>query len=812
MVPGGALRIAVDPSGNAWVVNSTNNVYHFENNSFVLKPGTVIDVGVGANGSIWCTGKDKRIYQWDGSNWAMQTGGATQISVAPDGNAWVVNDGGDIYHTNNVTPMWASNISYVPPAKNSGKVRFQNTGNIAVKLYRTTADNQQTFITEIAANSGLDIDAKLGEGYTVQINDDKVTHRKMYVVDLDETIFITGNVAMKDFAGYGTSFSMLNIDPNLFGVDTTVLNTKNLVTSMGKKQIFERLDISRGIDYETQPPYLIKVGFNYAAYPLTVSTNGSRMSYGYSSYSSSWNIAASGSFPVKAVDVSGGFGYGETNSNQSSTTDVYTYSRHQVLTHQVAVTPTKAYLNPEFVDRVRKVTDAASADQLIRDYGTHYPETIFYGGDLSSYLRMTSTDYTKANSMNLDVQAAVEVSTPTTKQQKGYGKTTTSQGSSYGGKMNFSMNTNQEQRSLLEKSESQCKVIGGEYTASGDYTVNEANSAPLVVSLTRIDELIDPKVFKDDTDPAILFKIRNLVKDATDRYIKARVSTTKPIQLPPPNVYVVTLSKMSVTSHIDDANSNTKGKVVAAVFSDAALKQKIQNLSETLWSQSDYSLDFRFSPNFSRDFGNKLFFTHYPNPSTGKFDPLYLNLFAEVREKDDILWAPDGAYMAGNSGPIDLNALNLQPGGAAASRSLDISSSGNGSIRVNYSIEKEQTVFDIPGINDAWTTTPQNSVTQTGTPDNETELTLINGGGYAAKFKVDYTINGYAKSYESGEVALGWKYKLALPPNATNIRVQGFYSNLGWKSIFDETMPTASDKCFKVYGTIWNAAKNNDCN
>ncbi|HET9824609.1 MAG TPA: tectonin domain-containing protein, partial [Chitinophagaceae bacterium] len=96
---GGAVRIAVDPPGNAWVVNNTNNVFHWEGNTWVMKLGAVKDIGVGANGIIWCTGADGRVYQWDVSNWKMKTGGASQISVAPDGNAWVVNDGGQVFRT-----------------------------------------------------------------------------------------------------------------------------------------------------------------------------------------------------------------------------------------------------------------------------------------------------------------------------------------------------------------------------------------------------------------------------------------------------------------------------------------------------------------------------------------------------------------------------------------------------------------------------------------------------------------------------------------------------------------------------------------
>ena len=824
-IDGGALRIAVDPAGNPWVVNSTRTVFKRTASGWQVMPGNLLDIAIGADGSIWGTAPDGKIMQFVNNTWVVKTGGATNIAVSPNGEPCVVNSGGGTYRSGTLStapvtaavtttvPATSGLIPYTPPSKTSGKVTFINTGNLPVKLYRTTSDNQKIEVTEIAGNSDIEVDAKLGEGFTVDIiGQELVTHRKIYVVDLDQSIFISGNVAMKDFAGYGVNFSQLNIDPNLYGVDTAVFNTKNLVTSMNKGQIFERLDVSRGIDYETDNPYLVKTGFDYASMNLGVSTNKTRMSYGYSSFSSGWNIAASGSFPVKAVDVSGGFGYGETQSNQNASTDVYTYKRHQVLTHQVSIIPSRAYLDPRFIDRVRRITDLNSAIQFVNDYGTHFTEIVYYGGDLSGYMRMSSTEYIKAKSMNLDVHAAVEKSTPTQTKSYGY-KTEKSAGSTYGGKMNFSYNENQEQRSLLENTESQVKVIGGEY--NGDtYTVNEGNASPLATSLRRIDELIDPKVFKDGTDPAHLFKARQLIKQAIDRHIAAKVPNTKPVPLPPPNNYVVTLTKMAVTNHLDDANANTKGKVLAAVFSSSAMgTSHIKHHNEKLWEQNDYSLDFRFSPNFSRDFNSKLRFTQLPDPATGTFKPFFLNLYAEVREKDDILWAPDGGLMAANSGPIDLNALNLQPGGPAATRSLDISAGGTGSIRVTYTIQKEENEFMLPGALDLYSvSTNTQGATQAPAPANEVEITMINGGGYAAKFEVDYTIDGYAKSYNSGDVPLGWKYKLALPPNAQNIKVKGFYHNISWKSIFDESVPSGTDKCFKVYGTIFNAAKNNNCN
>lgn len=113
-ISGGASRIAVDPSGNAWVVNKTGNVFAYNGSGWDLKQGTVKakDIAIGANGEIWCTANDGKIYQWLENSWNLRTGDASQVGVAPDGNVWVVNAGGQLYHTNNIKTIFPRKQNY----------------------------------------------------------------------------------------------------------------------------------------------------------------------------------------------------------------------------------------------------------------------------------------------------------------------------------------------------------------------------------------------------------------------------------------------------------------------------------------------------------------------------------------------------------------------------------------------------------------------------------------------------------------------------------------------------------------------------
>jgi streptogramin lyase len=103
-VPGGAERIAVDPQGNAWVVNSSNTIFRHDGTQWVTVNGTARDIGIGANGHVWVIGVAAEagghvIYRStdQGANWTKIPGSAVRVSVDPQGNAWVVNNANNIF-------------------------------------------------------------------------------------------------------------------------------------------------------------------------------------------------------------------------------------------------------------------------------------------------------------------------------------------------------------------------------------------------------------------------------------------------------------------------------------------------------------------------------------------------------------------------------------------------------------------------------------------------------------------------------------------------------------------------------------------
>jgi len=109
-VPGAAVRIAVGPKNDPWIVTSTNAIYHYEGGKWVgIKGQTATDIGVGKDGTVWIITNDKpgeygnpshggnAIRKFNGSEWEQVDGGAVALSVDAEGYPWLVTGNKDIY-------------------------------------------------------------------------------------------------------------------------------------------------------------------------------------------------------------------------------------------------------------------------------------------------------------------------------------------------------------------------------------------------------------------------------------------------------------------------------------------------------------------------------------------------------------------------------------------------------------------------------------------------------------------------------------------------------------------------------------------
>ena len=97
-IKGKAVRIDVDPKGNAVVVNKSGTPYQWNGKKWLRLPGVLHDISVGPKGKIWGINNNGAIYKYNGKGgWIRANGSANKaISVGPKG-PWVINKNSQIY-------------------------------------------------------------------------------------------------------------------------------------------------------------------------------------------------------------------------------------------------------------------------------------------------------------------------------------------------------------------------------------------------------------------------------------------------------------------------------------------------------------------------------------------------------------------------------------------------------------------------------------------------------------------------------------------------------------------------------------------
>jgi hypothetical protein len=106
--PGGAVKVAVSPTGTPWLVNNGGTAFEQSGSGWtVVNSGLCFtDIGVGASDaafaigcSPWIPGSpDKVIYRRVGSTWTAMPGGAVKVAVSPTtGTPWVLNAEGTVF-------------------------------------------------------------------------------------------------------------------------------------------------------------------------------------------------------------------------------------------------------------------------------------------------------------------------------------------------------------------------------------------------------------------------------------------------------------------------------------------------------------------------------------------------------------------------------------------------------------------------------------------------------------------------------------------------------------------------------------------
>jgi len=106
-------------------------------------------------------------------------------------------------------------------------------------------------------------------------------------------------------------------------------------------------------------------------------------------------------------------------------------------------------------------------------------------------------------------------------------------------------------------------------------------------------------------------------------------------------------------------------------------------------------------------------------------------------------------------------------------------------------------------------------------PNVDGEVRFYCQAGYVSKFKLSYMSKTADKStflpqptlaeFETGDLSVGNEKTFAIPADATNIKVQGWYAAAGWKSLLDQSIAAPTYLCYTSYGTVFDAKFKTDC-
>ncbi len=94
---GAAVKLAVGPDGNPWIVNSAGQIFRRSGEGWELLPGLARAIAIGADGSVWCLcatqnpAVDSSVHYWNGFDWEHIPGAAVKIAAGLPGTVLLVN-------------------------------------------------------------------------------------------------------------------------------------------------------------------------------------------------------------------------------------------------------------------------------------------------------------------------------------------------------------------------------------------------------------------------------------------------------------------------------------------------------------------------------------------------------------------------------------------------------------------------------------------------------------------------------------------------------------------------------------------------
>jgi len=477
----------------------------------------------------------------------------------------------EVYGTPSVATS-SQGTSASNPIVNSGSIKLYNDGDYHLKVFvgkdqkehdETLLQRNHVTLKDIPIGTYISFKSVNANG---KIDDDATQARPMYVWTLENNHIY--NIRAQD--GITDRQNLIDMDPNLKGVDLVNLNPMAIYSSLSRKSIFESMEGNTSRDYVSEGDRFIKVGFDYRKDPKAIGDGQMRMLYQSESLKRQWsvNVDLSGSGPVgkpgAKVDLSGGakVGYKEYDNTYRDQKDIYAERNEAKGMYSVSCDPAIASLSAEFKQAINSLPLTYNENdykKVVENYGTHYLEDVTYGGFYNVFLTMSESAYTQLKGNSLDIKANVGVhmsSKSKTKTPKDDGTTKTKYNSSSAGgdlAVGYSKSVDEEFNDLSSQMKMGYSYGGGNGDFDNWELVDEFNAVPIYIKPKKMSDLIAIEVFKDNSDPVKLATIKTNMEKYLGIYLAA-IENLEPIPAPPVT-YNLEILDFELVEYIDNGDA-----------------------------------------------------------------------------------------------------------------------------------------------------------------------------------------------------------------------------------------------------------------
>ncbi len=463
----------------------------------------------------------------------------------------------------------------------------------------------------------------------------------------NEPIYLSPQLSFLDFYGKLGNNNQANrfigMAYNLYGVDITKYKPRRVIDGFTNGQIFKgignekRPSATRSYYLQKSSGTILPAGYDYTG--ADSDQDGSMVTneyYSENSFKKAWNLSLGGSGSKNGVKGNVDFSYGEDFEKSNNQSYVYYIKEQTNRDYNITLDLNVVEFNEDFINRVESIKTTEDARRFVKDFGTHYPVSVTYGGRYSQYTSVSKSDYYEAKRKNLNLKAAIGTSSAEndreeTSKPNNVIETKTiipGKSKSASGSVGFSLNESQELREILSNSKSRYFAIGGTIT-SGQEWVAAGTKTAIEVELEEITNLIDAKILKSRLKAIDLTGKRELVADE----VKKKIDQLKDYENRLERAYEMQVVKIRITNHTDDADKRGYGFIRARVSGNNNIIPLFEVPVKTEGFMANWEIHFQ-DPN-EKSVATRTWHPFFQKAdTTGQFSPLTVDFSAKIVDSD----------------------------------------------------------------------------------------------------------------------------------------------------------------------------------